>query len=121
MHTEKKHSYQWEEYPICYYVIEGVEFSAEDENQPIMYDGYPNVEWAPGEATTDELGKENEPEHPIVNDLNNGNEKKEIQHNNLMQENEEDPQNNNLRDNNNLQNNEDRLSATLDDSIVNKE
>ena len=48
LHTGRKiHRCDWKELSIEKYVIEKVESLAESENQPIMYQGYPNVEWAP--------------------------------------------------------------------------
>ena len=42
------HAYNWTELPIDDYVIDRVEVLAKDENQPVMTNGYPIFERAPG-------------------------------------------------------------------------
>ena len=48
------HEYQWKEIPIDDYVLDHVEESAEEEDQPVMTNGYPIFEWIPGTTTDDE-------------------------------------------------------------------
>ena len=56
LHSGKRiHSYQWGELPIGNYVIERVEELAEIEKQPLMHNGIPSFEWAPGMEITDGL------------------------------------------------------------------
>ena len=43
------HGYKWKELPIDNYVIARVEELAEDEKQPLIRNGMPIFEWAPGE------------------------------------------------------------------------
>ena len=45
---EKLHCHRWSEEPIDDYIINRVEELAEAEDQPVMPDGYPIFEWAPG-------------------------------------------------------------------------
>ena len=49
------HVYQWKEIPIDDYVLDHVEKSAEDEDQPVMTNGCPIFEWITG-TTTDDKG-----------------------------------------------------------------
>ena len=54
LHTGKRiHGYIWDELPIDEYVIERVESLAEEQGQPLMRDGVPNFEWAPGHVVED--------------------------------------------------------------------
>ena len=49
------HGYKWDEFPVDDYVIERVESLAEEEKQPLMYNGMPSFEWASGIDVTDAL------------------------------------------------------------------
>jgi hypothetical protein len=53
---KRLHSYKWDELPIDDDVINRVEELGDIEDAPVMADGYPMFEWAPGEAIIDELG-----------------------------------------------------------------
>ena len=47
------YSYQWKGLPITETVINRVEKTAPSEEEPEMIDGYPNLEWSPGNPITD--------------------------------------------------------------------
>ena len=47
------HGYSWDELPVDDYVIERVENLAEEQEQPIMHNGMPSFEWAPGVDISD--------------------------------------------------------------------
>ena len=42
------HGYIWDELAIDDYVVERVDELAKGEDQPLMYNGIPSFEWAPG-------------------------------------------------------------------------
>ena len=54
------HVYKWDELPIDEYVIERVESLAKGQEQPIMHNGMPSFEWAPGVEVTDVWDDEQE-------------------------------------------------------------
>jgi hypothetical protein len=56
LYTGKRlHSYEWDELPIDDEVIKRVEGLGIDEDAPLMADGYPMFEWAPGIPIIDDL------------------------------------------------------------------
>jgi hypothetical protein len=64
---KRLHSYEWDELPIDDDVISRVEELGDIEDAPVMADGYPMFEWAPGEAIIDEL--EDIQDVNVINDL----------------------------------------------------
>ena len=63
------HSYKWKELPIDDYMITRIEELAKMEKQPIMHNGLPNFELAPGESITDVLENEEEGTLTIANQI----------------------------------------------------
>jgi len=74
LYTGKRlHSYEWEELPIDNEVIARVEQLASEEDAPLMADGYPMFEWAPGVPIIDEVEEViNNNEEPDDEDNDNG-------------------------------------------------
>ena len=70
LHSGKRiHGYNWDELPIDDYVVERVESLAETEEQPIMHNGMPSFEWAPGVEVTDEYDEDREDILAIENNV----------------------------------------------------
>ena len=52
------------------YVIDRVEFLAEQEKQPMMKNGMPSFEWRPGLEVVDEYDEDREKTLAVVNNVN---------------------------------------------------
>ena len=71
LYTGKQiHGYKWDELPIDEYVIDRVEFLAEQEKQPMMKNGMPSFEWRPGLEVVDEYDEDREETLAVVNSVN---------------------------------------------------
>ena len=70
---KRLHSYEWDELPIDEEVIARVEELATEKDAPLMDDGYPMLEWAPGVPIIDEVDAEPAAQEQIIeenNDIN---------------------------------------------------
>ena len=74
------HIYDWKELPIDKYVIERLESLADAENQPIVHQGYPILEWASGELINEKVDEEVPHENLMVDVYRNtDNDENEVQ------------------------------------------
>ena len=109
------HGYKWKELPIDDYVVSRVEELAEAEKQPIIHDGEPNFEWAPGRPIEEILEDEEAGTLTIANHMENAEEYDHIEN---EQMNDNHAMDNQLPMENN---NEEGLDAVIEDNIVSDE